>query len=101
VHHNRQVGHELLTSKALITSVVSSLYQTGSSFAVNGVVHRVWKTLDGHYIGITRFLDYVEKNATFRASGEKGKLTTEVLDTVVRKFEEAQRPATSSAVAQG
>lgn len=101
VHHNRQVGHELLTPKAIITSVASGLYQTGTAFAINGVVHRVWKTLDGHYIGIKRFLDYVENDAQFRAGGDKGKLTTEVLDIVVRKYEETLRPASSSATAQG
>ena len=90
VHHNRTVGPELLSAKALIKSVTSGIYQTGTAFAVNGIVHTLWKTLDGHYIGINKFLDYVASNAEFRATGQKGKETTEVMEMVVQKFIEAQ-----------
>jgi len=91
VHHNRTVGSELLSAKALIKSVTSGIYQTGTSFAVNGIVHTFKKTLDGHYIGVNRFLDYVALDTPYRASGEKGKETVELLEVVIRKFQEAQQ----------
>lgn len=91
VRHNRTVGAELLTAKALIKSVTSGIYQTGTSFALNGIVHSLKKTLDGHYIGVSRFLDYVALNAPYRATGEKGKDSVELLETVVQKYEEAQQ----------
>lgn len=91
VHHNRTVGPESLTAKALIKSVVSGLYQTGTSFIRNGIVHSAKKTLDGHYIGVNRFLDYVALDAPYRATGEKGRETTELLEVVIRKFQEKQK----------
>lgn len=99
VHHNRTVGHELLTAKALIKSVTSGIYQTVTSFAVNGIIHSLNKTLDGHYIGVDRFLDYVALDAPYRATGEQGKKTVELLETIIQKFNEAQeREAGSTAV---
>ena len=85
------MGSELLSAKALIKSVTSGIYQTGTSFAVNGIVHTFKKTLDGHYIGVNRFLDYVALDTPYRASGEKGKETVELLEVVIRKFQEAQQ----------
>jgi predicted dehydrogenase len=98
IHHNRTVGSELLSAKALIKSVTSGVYQTATSFAINGIVHAFKKTLDGHYIGVNRFLDYVAIDAPFRASGEKGKETTALLETVIQKFQEAQQREGISAV---
>lgn len=91
VKHNRRVGTELLSAKALITSVISGIYQTGTAFALNGIQHAIFKTLDGHYIGVNRFLDYVATDAKYRASGENGKETTALLETVVGKFLETQQ----------
>ena len=91
VHHNRTVGAELLSAKALIKSVISGIYQTGTAFVANGIVHASKKTLDGHYIGVDRFLDYVAIDSPYRASGEKGRETTELLERVVQKFQEAQQ----------
>ena len=96
VHHNRTVGHESLTAKALIKSVMSGIYQTGISFAVNGIVHALNKTLDGHYIGVSRFLDYVAVNAPYRATGENGKASVELLETIIQKFNEAQEQEAGS-----
>lgn len=95
VHHNRTVGPELLSAKALIKSVTSGIYQTGTSFAVNGIVHAFKKTLDGHYIGVNRFLDHVALDSPFRATGEQGKKTVELLETVIRKFQEKQQQGNS------
>lgn len=95
VHQNRQVGHELLSAKALITSVTSGLYQTSTAFAMNGVVHAFNKTLDGHYVGVKKFLDYIAADAPYRASGDQGIKTVELLDTIIQK--EAQSREASSA----
>ncbi len=91
VHHNRTVGPESLTAKALIKSVVSGIYQTGTAFVTNGIVHASKKTLDGHYIGVNRFFDYVALDAPYRATGEKGRETTELLEVVIKKYQQAQQ----------
>jgi predicted dehydrogenase len=91
VRHNRTVGPESLTAKALIKSVMSGIYQTSTAFIANGIVHGLKKSLDGHYIGVNRFFDYVAVDAPFRSTGEKGKQTTELLEVVVKKFQEAQQ----------
>lgn len=96
VHHNRYSYPESLSAKALIKSVISGIYQTSTAFVSNGIVHSFKKTLDGHYIGVNRFLDYVASDAPFRASGEKGRETTALLETVIEKFQEAQQRDSSS-----
>lgn len=100
VHQNRKVGHELLSAKALITSVTSGLYQTGTAFAINGMIHAFNKTLDGHYIGTKKFLDYVAADAPYRASGEDGLNNVKLLDTIIQQDVQARdtRSAASSSV---
>jgi len=91
VNHNRTVGPELLTAKAVARSVLGSIYQTSVALAKNSIQHAWSKTLDGHYIGIERFLDHVANGTEYRATGEKAKETAEVLEAVIRKLQELQR----------
>ena len=91
VNHNRTVDNGLLSAKPIIRSVVGGIYQTGFAFAVNGIRHTLRKTLDGHYIGIKRFLDYVAIDGEYRATGEKGKETVEETEKVIQKLLEAQQ----------
>ena len=90
VNHNRSVGSELLSAKAIIKSVIVGIFQTSGAFVANVIRHKLWKTMDGHYIGIKRFLDHVANDAEYRATGDKGRETTEVMEMVVQKFMKAQ-----------
>ena len=102
VRHNRTVGPELLSAKALVKSITSGIYQTGTSLVMNGMVHAVKKSLDGHYIGVNRFLDYVARDAPFRATGEQGKETVALLETIIQKYQKAheQQSGSTAAVTQ-
>lgn len=90
VKHNRAVGPELLSANAVIRSVVGTIYQTSVGLAKNGIQHAWSKTLDGHYVGIKRFLDHVTNGAEYRATGEKAAEVTEVLEDVIQKLQELQ-----------
>jgi predicted dehydrogenase len=101
VDHRRTVGKELLTATAVTRSVLASIYQTGLGLLGNGIRHTCSRALDGHYIGINRFLDHVKKGADYRATGEKAMETAEVLGLVIRKLQELQAsPARSSGSAR-
>lgn len=91
VNHNRPADSPMISAKAITGSVIGSIYQTASAFAVNGVRHTLWKTLDGHYIGVNRFLDYVANNAAYRATGEQGRDVAAVMEMIVQKLQEARR----------
>jgi predicted dehydrogenase len=69
-------------------SVVSSAWQGVTGIAANSIHYALSKSLDGHYVGINRFLDYVSGRATYPATGEEGKQTTVVLEMVVRRLKE-------------
>jgi len=92
VKHNRTVGPELLSANAVVRSLVSAIYQTSLGLIRNGFQHAWAKTLDGHYIGINRFLDHVADGAEYRATGEIATEVAEVLEVVIRKLQELQGP---------
>ena len=88
VSHNRSVGSEMLSAKAVTKSVIGGVYQTVRAFAVNGIRHTLLKTLDGHYVGVSKFLDYVANDAEYRAPGEKGREAIAVMEMIVQRMQE-------------
>ena len=93
VNYNRSTDSPMISAKSIAKSVVGGIYQTATAFAMNGIRHVLWKRLDGHYVGVTRFLDYVLDGTEYRATGQKGKEVVEVMEMVVQKLEEARQPA--------
>lgn len=93
VNQNRLQDNPMLSPKAITKSVLTNLYQTATSFLINGIRYVSSRNLDGHYIGINRFLDYVEKNAEFPATGEKGREVQAVMEMLVKKLQECTREA--------
>lgn len=90
VDHRRSVRGELLSARAVTRSVVGSLYQTGVALARTGLQYAWARSADGHYVGISRFLDHVAGKAEYRATGEKAAETAEVLEVVIQKLQELQ-----------
>ncbi len=97
VKHNRPVRKDLLSAGGIGRSVIGAAYQRLSGLAGNTLYHYFSKKLDGHYVGINEFLDYVAGEATFPATGEDGRRTVAVLSQVVEKLEELRTPLTDSA----
>jgi len=91
VHHIRPHIHTRISSGAALKSVVSAVRQTVSSFIGNGIQYVFSKNLDGHFIGINRFLDYLEDKADFPASGEVGQEVERIMEMVVKRIEEIKR----------
>jgi predicted dehydrogenase len=89
VNHQRTVAGELLNPRAVTKSVLASLSQTASGLFRNGVRYAMTKSLDGHYIGIQRFVDHVANGSSYPADGERAKETVEVLERVVAKLDHA------------
>jgi predicted dehydrogenase len=69
-------------------SVLNAAYQRVGGLASNALRYYFSKGLDGHYVGINKFLNYVAGDGTFPATGEDGRQTIAVLQKVVDKLEE-------------
>ena len=89
VNHNRLQDNPLISAKSIIKSVITGLYQTGTSFLANGIRHVFSRKLDGHHIGVNRFLDFVSGKAEFPATGEKGKEVERVMEMIIQKLEKS------------
>jgi predicted dehydrogenase len=77
-----------LSAKGVGKSVLSAAYQRVSGLASNALHYCSSSGLDGHYVGIDRFLDYVAGDGDFPATGKDGRQTVAVLDQVVQQLEE-------------
>lgn len=89
VKHNRPVSN--LSAISIGKSVFGEAYQRVSGVARNMMKYYSSRELDGHFIGITRFLDYVDGKGDFPATGDDGRRTIAVLDQVVQKLEELRQ----------
>jgi len=85
VKHNRPVSN--LTALGVGKSVVGAAFQRISGLTSNMVKYYSSRKLDGHYIGIVKFLDYVDGVSDFPATGEDGRKTIAVLDEVITQLE--------------
>ncbi len=84
--HNRLQNNPLISPKAVAKSVVTNVYQTATSFLKNGIQYVFSRNLDGHYIGINRFLDFVENKSEFAATGKSGKEVERIMEIIVDKL---------------
>jgi predicted dehydrogenase len=69
-------------------SVLSATFQQVGGMAGNMLKYYSSRQLDGHYVGISKFLDYVAGESDFPATGEEGRQTIAVLDQVVEQLEQ-------------
>jgi predicted dehydrogenase len=69
-------------------SVLRTAYQRVSGVASNVLSYYFSRKLDGHYVGINQFLDYVAGESDFPATGRDGRQTTAILEQVVEQLEE-------------
>jgi predicted dehydrogenase len=69
-------------------SVLGAAYQRVSGLASNMLRYFSSRKLDGHYVGIVKFLDYVAGESDFPATGEDGRQTVAILDQVVEQLEQ-------------
>lgn len=88
VKHNRPVRDDKLSANVLGRSVLSTAYQRVGGLANNVLRHYMTNKLDGHYVGINEFLDYVAGEGAFPAAGEDGRESIAVLEQVVAKLED-------------
>jgi len=86
VKHNRPVSD--LSATGLGKSVLGTAFQQVSGLTSNMIKYYSSRKLDGHYMGIVRFLDYVNGQSDFPATGEEGRRTIAVLDQVVEQLED-------------
>lgn len=76
-----------LKPTTIATSVLSTVYQMSKALVATGVRYAVSKSsLDPHYIGINRFLDYLEGRGSYPATGEDGKRVIAVMEMLVQKM---------------
>ena len=52
---------------------------------------RVRRDLDGHYVGVRRFIDHITKGTAFRAPGIAGQRVTEVMGRISEQMESRNR----------
>jgi predicted dehydrogenase len=69
-------------------SVLRAAYQRVSGLASNVLSYYSSRKLDGHYVGIDRFLDYVAGESDFPATGKDGRQTVAILEQIVEQLEE-------------
>lgn len=69
-------------------SVLKTAGQRVGGLAGNMLRYYSSRKLDGHYVGIVNFLDYVEGERDFPATGEDGRRTVAILDQIVDQLEE-------------
>jgi predicted dehydrogenase len=86
VKHGRPVID--MTATSVGKSVLGAAYQRVSGLASNLLRYHFSRELDGHYVGINQFLNYVAGDGSFPATGNHGRQTTAVLDRIVDKLEE-------------
>jgi predicted dehydrogenase len=86
VKHNRPQMDQSISAMVVTRSVLASAYQTLKSFAGNGLRYAFSKELDGHYLGIQQFLDFLDGKSGFPATGDKGKEVQEVMGMIVDKM---------------
>jgi predicted dehydrogenase len=88
VKHNRPVKEDKLSTIGVSRSVMSASSQRMVGLINNGLRYYSSKSLDGHYVGINEFLDYVISDKPFPSTGEEGQQAIAVLGQVVEKLEE-------------
>ncbi len=84
--HNRLQDNPLISARAICKSVLTNVFQTSSSFISNGFRYVFSRKLDGHYIGVNKFLDFIENDADFPSTGENGKEVEEVMEMIIHKM---------------
>ncbi len=86
VTHNRPVSD--LTAIGVGKSVLGEVFQRMGGLTSNMVQYYSSRKLDGHYVGIVKFLNYIEGKGDYPATGEDGRRTIAVLDQVVDQLEQ-------------
>jgi len=101
VNYSRQGNNSKISPKAISKSVLKNIYQTTTSFIINGIQYVFTKSLDCHYIGLQRFFEYLEGRAEFGADGEKGKEVTKIMETVAVKMKQYKQKDSRRLIAAG
>lgn len=78
-----------LTAGIVGRSVLSTVYQMTKALVLNGARYAFSRSLDPHYRGINRFLDYLLGDADYPATGEDGRRTIAVMERIVQKMKES------------
>lgn len=91
VNHNRSQDIPGVRPRAILKSFINNLFQTTTAFFMNGLRYTFSESLDGHSIGIKRFLDYVEDKDAYPATGEEGKQVQEVMEMVTSEMRGCER----------
>jgi hypothetical protein len=86
VRHNRPCTN--MSATGVGRSVLSAAYQRVGGLARNALRYYSSKDLDGHYVGINRYLDYVAGDGDFPATGKDGRETIAILARIVDQLEE-------------
>ena len=86
INHNRLQDIPGVRPRAVLKSLINNLFQTAITFFMNGLRYTFSESLDGHSVGIKRFLDYVENKEGYPATGEKGKQVQEVMEMVTSEM---------------
>lgn len=83
--HNRPTTD--LTATGIGKSVIGTAFQRVSGLTGNMIKYFSSRNLDGHYVGIVQFLDYLDGKSDFPATGEDGRKTVAILDQVIDQLE--------------
>lgn len=85
--HNRLQDSSIITAGAVTKSVMTDVLQTSTQFIKNGFQYVFSRNIDGHYIGVKRFLDYISGKVDFPATGDKGREVEETMESLVEKLQ--------------
>lgn len=75
-----------LRAGTVCKSVFSSACQMTRSLALNGIRLMLSRELDSHYRGVVRFLDHLLSGTEYPATGEEGRRTIAVTETIVERM---------------
>lgn len=99
---NRPAMEPLIAASSLVKSVAGMIGQTAWRFARNSVQHTLRGTLDGHYVGVKRFVEHVAHDAPYGAPGVRGQEVVSIMETIVARMNGASpRIAMAAAGSEG
>jgi predicted dehydrogenase len=80
-----------LTAGIVGKSVLSTTYQMAKALILNSARYALSRSLDPHYRGINKFLDYLSNGTDYPATGEDGRQVVAVMEMIVQKTAEQAR----------
>jgi predicted dehydrogenase len=75
-----------VAAKTIAFSALGNIWQASSGFISNIFSFLFSRNLDGHFRGITRFLDYVDGKTDYPATGKQGREVVAVMKRLVQEL---------------